>query len=346
MLLRCNVSSIAASRPASGSAMRLSSSVRVTRTSERNPGSSAGTTVAVSADSRSLACLALVAQPGQRADRRGACRIGVVGIGDAGEHVVEQRLVDPRRRRSRRTGRFRRSARGSRPASASVMLVPLPPRSTQRDDAVAGSPGAVCSAASAAASRGSARRAPRPVTGSAWPAAHRAARRRSRVPSVRAPRSRRAAPPPDRARHRVEGFDEHALADVGEPSAATSGTGSPTRSTKPVSTRPGWLSAGFSAATPTSGARSLNSVSTERRVTGRPADAGGHQVGRPDGQPESCAAHADSSARPPITIAARRRAEQADPPNGAKPLTPCPLTPAAAEVGSHRSRRSRPWIAS
>ena len=37
---------------------------------------------------------ALVAQAGQRADRSGARRIGVVGIGDAGDDVVEDGLVD------------------------------------------------------------------------------------------------------------------------------------------------------------------------------------------------------------------------------------------------------------
>jgi hypothetical protein len=58
MLLRCNVSSMVVSRPASGSDMRFSSSLRVTLTSELKPGSSAGTTAAVSADSRSLACRA------------------------------------------------------------------------------------------------------------------------------------------------------------------------------------------------------------------------------------------------------------------------------------------------
>ena len=56
-LLRSNVSPRVARRPASGAAMRLSSSVRVRRTSDRKPGRSTGTTVAVSAERRSLACL-------------------------------------------------------------------------------------------------------------------------------------------------------------------------------------------------------------------------------------------------------------------------------------------------
>ncbi len=53
--LRCNISSTVLSTPASGSSMRLSNSVRVNLMSELKPGSSAGTTVAVSADRRSLA---------------------------------------------------------------------------------------------------------------------------------------------------------------------------------------------------------------------------------------------------------------------------------------------------
>ncbi|KMO71128.1 NAD-specific glutamate dehydrogenase [Mycolicibacterium chubuense] len=41
-----------------------------------------------------LGLTALLTQPRQRADRRGARRIGVVGVGDAGQHMVEQGLVD------------------------------------------------------------------------------------------------------------------------------------------------------------------------------------------------------------------------------------------------------------
>ena len=55
ILLRSNVFSRAASTPSSGCAIRLSSSVRITRIPERYPGSSAISSVAVSADSRSLA---------------------------------------------------------------------------------------------------------------------------------------------------------------------------------------------------------------------------------------------------------------------------------------------------
>ncbi len=73
-----------------------------------------------------------------------------------------------------------------------------------------------------------------------------------------------------------------------EPSEATSGTGSPTRSTKPPSTRPGWFRLGFSLGTPTSGARSLNRVSTDRRVTGgRPSRAATRLVIPTDNPSES-----------------------------------------------------------
>ena len=58
-----------------------------------------------------------------------------------------------------------------------------------------------------------------------------------------------------------------------EPSAAMSGTGSPTRSTNPRSTTPGWfrlglVSSGFCEGTPTSGGRSPHKVNTDRRATG------------------------------------------------------------------------------
>ena len=61
----------------------------------------------------------------------------------------------------------------------------------------------------------------------------------------------------------------------GEPSAATSGTGSPTRSTKPRNTRPvslrlGLVNSGFCDGTPTSEGRLAHSVSTDRRLTGWP----------------------------------------------------------------------------
>nr|CRL67667.1 hypothetical protein CPGR_00539 [Mycolicibacterium malmesburyense] len=55
ILLCCNVSWMALSTPSSDSAISCSSSVRVTRTSEVNPGRSAWMTAAVSADSCSLA---------------------------------------------------------------------------------------------------------------------------------------------------------------------------------------------------------------------------------------------------------------------------------------------------
>ena len=55
ILLRSNAFSSAVSTPSSGCAIRLSNSARVTRIPERYPGSSAISSVTVSADSRSLA---------------------------------------------------------------------------------------------------------------------------------------------------------------------------------------------------------------------------------------------------------------------------------------------------
>ena len=55
-----------------------------------------------------LGLAALVAQPGQRPDRGGACRVGVVGLGDTGDDVVEQRPGRSGRRRSRGSARSRR----------------------------------------------------------------------------------------------------------------------------------------------------------------------------------------------------------------------------------------------
>ena len=70
-----------------------------------------------------------------------------------------------------------------------------------------------------------------------------------------------------------------------EPSEATIGTGSPTRSTKPVRTRLGWVGPNWS---PTSGARSLNRASAARRTTGgRPMAAATRFVVPTDSPSES-----------------------------------------------------------
>ena len=74
--------------------MSCSNSVRVTRTSEWKPGKFGGHGRGGLGGQPLLGLPALVAQPGQRTDGRRACGIGVVGFGDAGDDVVEQRLID------------------------------------------------------------------------------------------------------------------------------------------------------------------------------------------------------------------------------------------------------------
>ena len=268
MLLRCNVSSIAASRPASGPAMRFSSSVRVSRTSDWKPGRSTGTTVAVSADRRSLACL--LSSRSRVSEPTAAVPAGSALLASAMPArtwlSTAWSIWSPEKSAYRTV-----SPMGARfaAASASVMLVPLPPRSTSATTPARQARRGLQRGERGDRVRVSAPRARRRAPGSACPAGRRAARRSSRVPSARAPRWRRAAPPPT-----VRAIASRASTSTRSPrwelpSSATSGTGSPTRSTKPVSTMPGWLSAGFSPATPTSGARSANSVSTDAAHHGR-----------------------------------------------------------------------------
>ena len=158
-------------------------------------------------------------------------------------------------------------------ASASVIELPLPPKSHSATTPAAGSPGWTANAASAAvasemsvggtppgASAGLVRSAPR------------------RAPTAAGPQyagtatTAVAGAPPSRAIASSAALSR--LSPVcGEPSAAISGTGSPTRSTKPRSTSPasvrlGLVSSGFSDGTPTSAGRLSHNVITERRVTG------------------------------------------------------------------------------
>ena len=94
ILLRSNAFSSAVNTPSSVGAIRLSSSVRVTRIPEWYPGSSAISSVTVSVDSRSLALRhssrSLVSDP------TAAVPAGsyATGVGDDVEDVVQQRLVD------------------------------------------------------------------------------------------------------------------------------------------------------------------------------------------------------------------------------------------------------------
>ena len=94
MLLRCNVSSTALSTPARGLRDQLFQLVAGHSDIGGEPGK-----VDVYGDGGLggqlfLGQPAVVAQPGQRADGGRARRIGVAGVGDTGDHMIEQSLVD------------------------------------------------------------------------------------------------------------------------------------------------------------------------------------------------------------------------------------------------------------
>src|SRR6478735_8216275 len=231
------------------------------------------------------------------------------------------------------------------PALASVTLVPLPPKSHSTTTPLGGNPGADCSAESAATESGTsagttppgarfglARSAPRSApTFAASQCAGTAITTGVPPPTVRAIASRAST--------------STCSPRCGDPSAATNGTGSPTRSTNPLSTMPGWLRLGFSAGTPTSGARSSNTVSTDRRITGgRPIRAATRLVMPIDNPRESLIY--TPAFRPNLTIAARRPYPRHIPLTSRDPLTPGPLLPGWQRWVSHRSLRRRPWIAS
>ena len=155
----------------------------------------------------------------------------------------------------------------ARPAAASarVMLVPPPPKSHSNTTPSAGSPGAARSPASAALESGTS------VAGT--PPGDRPGFARNALrsaPTTPGPQCAGTAmvtgSPPPAARAIASSASARTTSPRCEdPSEATSGTGSPTRSTNPVKPSPGWLGPG---STPTSGARSLNTVSTDRRVSG------------------------------------------------------------------------------
>ena len=139
MLLRCNVSWIAASKPGE----RRGDQVVELGAGQPDVGPEAGQIDRHHGGGLRREALlglpALVAQAGQRPDRRGACRIGVVGIGDSGDDVIEDRLVDlvagkvgvPDGFADRREVRIRVCKRDAGSAAAQV---------DERDDAAAASP--------------------------------------------------------------------------------------------------------------------------------------------------------------------------------------------------------------
>ena len=157
-------------------------------------------------------------------------------------------------------------------ALASVTLVPLPPKSHSTTTPFGGSPGAACSAESAATESGIS-------AAGTWPPGARLGLARNAprsAPTVAALQCAgtaiaMGAPPPTVRAIASRASTSTRSPRCGDPSAATSGTGSPTRSTNPLSTMPGLARIEVrenSEGTPTSGARSSNRVSTERRMTG------------------------------------------------------------------------------
>ena len=212
------------------------------------------------------------------------------------------------------------------------MLVPLPPRSTRATTPPVGNPGAACSAAERRdgvrdqSGRHAARRQARLVAQGAAQGAD------DRRPPMRGHRDRDGRAAAHRPAIASRASTSTASPRCCYPSSATSGTGSPTRSTKPVSTRPGWLSAVFSPGTPTSGGgrRTVSAPHDASRAGGRRARRRGSSPRWTTRESHSCvpplysAAHHDSGLRLRITQ---------DPPNGAKPLTPSPLTTSGCKGG-------------
>ena len=305
MLLRCNASATASSRPASGAAMRFSSSVRVSRTSDWKPGRSTGTPVAVSAERRSLA--SLLSSRRRASDPTAAVPAGSALLASAidGDDVIEHGLVDLVAGKvcvpySFADGREVRARVGERDAGSAAAQV------DERDDTAGGQSGRH-------RQRGERRDRVRYERGGHavgreagdCHAALRAGRRSPPGPSAREPRWRRVRhrPPcgswrrgPRRAPVRRGGSCRpRRLAGPGLRHVRRSRS----------STTPGWFRAGFSAGTPTSGARPGNSVNTARRITGgRPTRAATRFV-IPMDNPRESLMHTPC-VRPPITIAAKR----------------------------------------
>ena len=248
--------------------MRFSSSLRVTLMSELKPGSSAGTTVAVSADSRSLACRASSRSRASDPSPSVPVVIGVVGVGDSGDHMVEQGLVDLVAGEVGIADRLAdlgevRAGVGQRDAGSATAQV------HQRDDAARRQP-------RCGLQRGERRdrirdeRRGHTVRREARLCAQRAPQRTdgSGAP-VRGHGDRDGGAAADRACHRVEGLDEHSLADMW----GAVGGHQRNRVADPLDEtaqhEAGLVEFGFSSmARRLRAARSLNSVRTERRMTG------------------------------------------------------------------------------
>ena len=285
MLLRCNVSSMVVSRPASGSEMRFSSSLRVTLTSELKPGSSAGTTVAVSADSRSLACRA--SSRSRASDPSPSVPVGSASLASAIPATTwlssAWSIWSPEKSGYRTVSPIWSKFE---PASASVMLVPLPPRSTKRDDAARRQP------------RCRLQRRERRDRIRDERRGH-TVRRKARLGAQRTPQRTNGSGAPvcghgDRdggaaaygVRHRVEGFHKHALAAV----RGAVGGDQRNRVADPLD-ETAQHQAGLVQVRVLARHADFGGAIVEQRENGTAhdrgtADSGRHQVGHPNGQPE------------------------------------------------------------
>ena len=177
-------------------------------------------------------------------------------------------------------------------ASASVMVVPVPPKSQSATTPLVGRPGSACNAVSAAAaSEISVNR-----SGVADHSGNLANSRRSASAAAAhqcagnvTPGGAVGAPP--RATVRVRARNASAISTSPrwkEPSAATMPTGSPARSTNPVTTSPRWSRRGFSDGTPTSGGRCGYRVSTDCRVATAPPGPAAARLVAPTDSPTPC----------------------------------------------------------
>ena len=276
--LRSRASPSASRKPVNGSAIRPSNSVRVSLTSARYPGRSTGTTVAMSEDSRSLA---------RRHSARNLVSPPTAAVPDgsrwpAARAPARTWLSSTWSMRSPEKSPYRTvSPIGARaaPASPSEIELPLPPKSHSATTPLVGSPGSACRAVSAAA-------ASETIVGGRPAGANAGAPRSAprSAPTVAGPQCAGTATVTvagARPSSTVRAIASSATATrlsprCADPSAATSGTGSPTRSTKPRSTRPasprfGLVSSGFWEGTPTSAGRPSQSVNTARRLTAAPS---------------------------------------------------------------------------
>ncbi|CAM3286331.1 hypothetical protein MYFR107205_02540 [Mycolicibacterium frederiksbergense] len=146
ILLRCNRLSSSSRTCCSGSASSESNSARVTRTTDRYPGSSTGISVAVAADNRSLACR----HSSRSAPSRPTAAVAPGSASSIPDSTWPSKAWSIRSPENSATLVVSSSGSKAAPESASVTLVPPPPRSTSTTGPPVLNPGLVCSEVSAA----------------------------------------------------------------------------------------------------------------------------------------------------------------------------------------------------